>query len=179
MRLILMALLLATRFLVNTLAFTNGTLYDDAVELMDVPEILQFSFSPNPVVEGQSVNVTCIVRPTNSQVLIVRIRGDDLDHRQEYQTTVPNDTISIYGAAHKGVLWGNVPLNKSGSYFCEGRNSKGLVRSRSLNLYLRFLPEATLIVDMTKVAGISKSSYIVHPAYCEVVAEKSASEYHW
>ncbi|GAU99012.1 hypothetical protein RvY_10074-2 [Ramazzottius varieornatus] len=32
---------------------------------------------------------------------------------------------------------------------------------------------------MTKVAGISKSSYIVHPAYCEVVAEKSASEYHW
>ena len=51
-----MALLLATRFLVNALALTNGTsnLYDDAVNLMDVPEILQFSFSPNPVVEGQS-----------------------------------------------------------------------------------------------------------------------------
>jgi hypothetical protein len=115
-----MALFLSAKLLVDTLAMLPATALnssfseDSSPSWINAPEILEFKFTPNPAIEGQNVNVTCVVRPANSQVLITRIRTDDLDHSQDYTESFANDTISIYGADQSGVLWGNVPYNKSG-----------------------------------------------------------------
>ncbi|OQV18514.1 hypothetical protein BV898_07342 [Hypsibius exemplaris] len=180
-----MALFLATKMLVDTFALlppsagNNSGLYDHSLEWVNAPEILEFKFTPNPAVEGQNVNVTCVVRPTDSQVLITRIKGDDLDHSHDYSASYPNDTISIFGADHPGVLWGNVPYNKSGSYICEARNFKGLVRSRNVNLYLRHLPQSRIEVDLKTTLGMSMDIFFVHPAHCIVAADKDPIDYHW
>ncbi|XP_055329017.1 uncharacterized protein LOC129581796 isoform X2 [Paramacrobiotus metropolitanus] len=144
------------------------------------PEILEFHFYPNPVVIGHYVNVTCAVRPPQSQVLILRLLTNNYDHRLDYQHWIHNETVSIYSADIAGVTWNSIPGNISSSYICEARNNLGLVRSRSVNLIARNPVYTTVFIDLKTEAGRTVSNAIVRPAMCKATTtESDVFEYKW
>src|SRR5450631_1929815 len=100
-----MAFFLAAKLFVDAFALLppsafNSSFYDDSTTwTINAPEILDFKFTPNPAIEGGNVNVTCIVRPRDAQVLIIRINKDEnFEQSADFTEEVENTTISIYSA---------------------------------------------------------------------------------